>query len=173
MPSLQLARLAVGPTAAPSAATVERFWSKVNFDGPIPDYAPHLGRCWLWTAYQAHGYGGFWPKHKEAVRAHRWAYEFCVGPIPEGLTIDHLCRTTACVNPDHLEPVTIRVNILRGEGFIAKQVRVTQCPQEHPYDDANTGIYKGHRFCRRCAREKSRRNHERLKEMRCQSPALA
>ena len=95
--------LAGGP---PIGATPEgRFWAKVD----------RSGSCWLWLAATSHGYGTFQSNGK-LVRAHRYAYELLVGPIPGGLVIDHLCRTTACVNPEHLEPVTQRENLLRGAG---------------------------------------------------------
>ena len=67
--------------------------------------------CWLWTGATASGYGLFWDERQ--VRAHRWAYESEVGPIPEGLQLDHLCRVPLCVRPDHLEPVTGAENMRR------------------------------------------------------------
>lgn len=81
--------------------------------------------------------------------AHRVAYEEIMGPVPEGLELDHLCRTRSCVNPSHLEPVTHRENMNRGD--VATR-RKTHCPKGHPYDEENTGIYNGYRNCRACAR---------------------
>ena len=69
----------------------EHFWIKVE----------KSETCWVWIGGTAHGYGVF-----RGHRAHRWAYQHLVGPIPEGLHLDHLCGRTECVNPDHLEPVT-------------------------------------------------------------------
>jgi hypothetical protein len=116
----------------------ERFWSKVNKNGP--------GGCWIWTACKNEpGYGsiGFSGKPKGA---HRVAYELVKGPIPDGLTLDHLCRNTSCVNPDHLEPVTRAENARRIP-------RATHCPKGHPYDEANTYTPpSGGRFCRACLR---------------------
>jgi hypothetical protein len=91
------------------------------------------------------------------VRAHRFAYETLVGPIPEGLDLDHLCRNPPCVNPDHLEPVPHVVNVLRGavpKIWAAK----TRCPKGHPYDEVNT--YRSpsrpdSRKCKTCARRAS------------------
>ena len=96
----------------------ERFWAKVDKGGPLPVYRPELGPCWLWTAACDHG--GYGYLHIESRRgspktgAHRVAYKLLVGPIPDGLDIDHLCRVPACVRPSHLEPVTRSENTIRG-----------------------------------------------------------
>lgn len=97
----------------------ERFWSKVDKDGPLPAHRPELGPCWLWTggqnAHPSGNYGRAWDRAKKVyVYAHRVAYEALAGPIPDGLDLDHLCRVRLCVNPLHLEPVTRQVNLLRG-----------------------------------------------------------
>jgi hypothetical protein len=89
------------------------FWAKVNKDGPLSAHRPDLGPCWLWTAAH-HRYGIFQPEKGNQL-AHRIAYEMLVGPVPEGLELDHLCRVTLCVNPAHLEPVTHRENVRRGK----------------------------------------------------------
>ena len=118
------------------SSTPERFWSKVEF----------TDTCWLWTRATHNGYGWFSGEHRQSNFAHRWSYEFCVGEIPEGLQIDHLCRIRHCVNPDHLEPVTQQVNISRG--YYATK---THCPRAHAYAGTNLRINKkGHRFCRKC-----------------------
>lgn len=82
----------------------ERFWARVGKSGGE-------SACWLWAGCTRRGYGRVWRGGK-MVLAHRVAYELLVGPIPEGLTLDHLCRNRACCNPNDLEPVTDRVNIL-------------------------------------------------------------
>ena len=106
-------------------SVAERFWPKVEF----------TDSCWLWRAsLSVWGYGRFSLFHSKPVMAHRWSYEFCVGTIPPGLRLDHLCRTPACVNPDHLEPVTNRENILRGESGSAINARKTHCKRGHPFD---------------------------------------
>ena len=82
-----------------------RFWAKVDKTGPVSEYAPILGSCWLWLGTKSKGYGQF-KVNGVAVKAHRFAYELLRGPILSGLTLDHLCRVRACVNPSHMEPVT-------------------------------------------------------------------
>lgn len=74
-----------------------------------------VGDCWQWTGATDRGYGKFYARYK-TVRAHRWLYEQLVGPVAGDLMLDHLCRNRACVNPDHLEPVPQRLNIIRGAG---------------------------------------------------------
>lgn len=86
---------------------------------------------------------------KVARYAHRVAYEHLVGPIPDGMQLDHLCRNRTCINPAHLEPVTARENVRRARSL------VSQCPSGHPYDEENTRIYDGRRYCRACHRARS------------------
>ena len=119
--------------------------------------------CWRWIG-GSRTKGGYVriTAGGRGVMAHRWAFELLVGPIPEGLTIDHLCRVTDCVNPAHLEVVTQRTNIVRGDGPAARNVVKTHCPQGHPYDETNT--YRrpdGGRDCKLCINERSRRRNER------------
>lgn len=95
------------------ASHEDRFWPKVDKNGPIPEHRPDLGPCWLWTGtLTTHRYGefnmGMWD-----WGAHRWSYIVCVGPIPDGHEIDHLCRVRHCVRPDHLEAVTHLENMVR------------------------------------------------------------
>lgn len=114
------------------ATVEERFWAKVNKDGPVPDGRPDLGPCWLWTASTVgHGYGQFCPSAARSVRAHRFAYQLLIGPIPGGLELDHLCRVKTCVNPAHLEPVTHAENVMRGESPTAINARKTHCKHGH------------------------------------------
>lgn len=118
--------------------------------------------CMLFTGtLDRDGYGRLQVNGRRWV-AHRAAYELAHGPIPDGLTLDHLCRVRNCVNPAHLEPVTLRENVLRGEGQSARNAVATHCHQGHPFDEANT--YRrpgGGRTCRACKRITDRRDYQR------------
>ena len=119
---------------------------------------PTLGRCWLWTGHALKGGYRQINVKGRTMLAHRWAYELLVGPIPDGLTLDHLCRNPSCVNPRHLEPVTMRENNLRGLGVSGVNARKTHCKHGHPYDERNT--YKmpnGGRDCRVCINARSKK----------------
>jgi len=133
----------------------ERFWEKV---GPHDD--PNV--CWLWLGAVTgknkpsdRGYGQLRVDGK-SVLTHRFSYALCFGPIPKGMTIDHVkargCTNTLCVNPYHLEVVTLKVNILRGISPSALHAKVTHCPQGHPYNEENTyyGKTRRHRHCKIC-----------------------
>jgi len=127
-------------------ATLLRFLAKIERrDGA------DAAECWRWKA-AAGRYGRFDVAGKLTL-AHRTAYRLFVGEIPAGLTIDHLCRETLCVNPFHLEPVTVAENIRRSSAADFWRSK-THCPSGHAYDDENTYIDpKGHRRCRACRRE--------------------
>lgn len=114
-----------------------------------------VGDCHEWIGHRTpDGYGWAFVLRKQ-VLAHRYFYERLVGPIPEGLTLDHLCRNRACVNPAHLEPVTLRVNILRGMAVSAVNARKTHCSQGHELSGDNIRPYRGRRVCRTCRREQA------------------
>lgn len=120
--------------------------------------------CWLWqAAFFRDGYGMVWAGRRSPAgnpvpsRAHRAAYETWVGPIPEGLVIDHLCRTPACINPAHLEPVTVGTNVMRGQ---PKNRDKPFCKNGHEFTPDNTCTYalptgRVRRYCKAC----HRRNH--------------
>jgi hypothetical protein len=137
-----------------------RFWIKVKIG--LPD------ECWEWQARKdKHGYGVFSLTHSQRVLAHRFAYESKIGPIPAGLTIDHLCRNHPCCNPAHMEPVTIGENVRRGMSAQIEATRrraITHCPQGHPYDAENTYITpSGARACKTC---RLKRKHDYLTSLR-------
>ena len=94
--------------------------------------------------------------------AHRVSYELFRGPIPDGLQIDHLCRIRHCVNPDHLEAVTQRENILRGTSPSAKAAARDACINGHPYTPENTKLFRGDRQCRTCQLTWHRQNRRKL-----------
>lgn len=148
------------------AHKIERFWSKVE----------KTDSCWMWNGYRNNaGYGVFYDsKHpkKKNQPAHRVSYLLTKGEIPEGLVLDHLCRVPPCVNPDHLEPVTIAENIYRGIGPASKNRARTHCKNGHEFNEENTHmqihrgeIHKGRmeRLCKPCHRVNSNRDyHKRM-----------
>jgi len=145
----------------PTTGATDRFWAKVDKDGPAPSTFRHRGQCWQWTAgVIGTGYGLFHPTKTTTALAHRYSYELLVGTIPDGLVIDHLCRNRRCVNPAHLEAVTTAVNVRRGLSVSTFNALKTDCPAGHPYSPENTYISpKGSRICRACARERDRQPH--------------
>lgn len=121
---------------------------------------PASNGCWEWTGTRSRkGYGQIrWIDNKYAP-AHRLVYTLLVGPIPDGLQIDHLCRVRHCVNPAHLEAVTSAVNTARSPIAIAAvNSRKTHCPSGHPYSGENLYVRKsdGARICRECSRAHNR-----------------
>ena len=140
--------------------------------------------CWPWPGGLASGYGrvgwrenykGYW------AAAHRIVWEALKGPIPEGLDLDHLCHdpetcTIAsecqhrrCCNPDHLEPVTRKVNLARGGTIPARNSKITHCPKGHPYDGTNLfHDTKGRRNCRECVRARNREYYHKNRERRAE-----
>lgn len=139
----------------------ERLLSKVavDVDGPCPvDEAP----CWEWTASKRNGYGQISRGRtgQGVAYAHRAVYEELLGALPEGTELDHLCRNPGCVNPAHLEPVTHRENLLRGESFSAINAVKDRCDAGHLFTAANTRVWRnGSRNCRECHRDQERARH--------------
>lgn len=134
------------------------FWAKVTVQA---------NECWQWQGSKNQlGYGQFW-NGSNLVSAHRFAYELLIGEIPPDRELDHLCRNTSCVNPEHLETVSHKENIKRGILPVMmrqRQLSKTHCPQGHPYNVANTytppshiKIGKPNRSCRICHKEGAQR----------------
>lgn len=123
----------------------ERFWAMVD----------KTETCWLWTGtkYGRNRNYGQVMRGTRKIGAHRYAYELEIGPIPEGMVIDHLCGNPPCVNPAHLEAVTNRENLLRGDTQAARNAVKTHCPHGHEYTPENTGVNgPNKRRCKACAR---------------------
>lgn len=157
-----------GPTTARIALVGEawglflprRIWDKI-----YPD--PNCG-CWLWGGSLAGGrkttlgYGEVWWGAGK-VKVHRLLYETFVGPIPEGMQLDHLCRVQPCCNPAHLEPVTPTENVRRGIAGQNRKHEVAQmaeCRNGHAWIPENIGQGKRQRFCRICRREGQRHRRQ-------------
>lgn len=136
----------------------------------LDDFWPRVGRigekeCWPWLGtIGATGYGEFSIRHRSYL-AHRMAYMFMRGAIPDGLHIDHLCRNRKCVNPDHMEPVTMEENTRRGFGMCAKNRRKTHCKWGHEFTSENTynGLVRNRptRICITCRRRNGRETLQR------------
>jgi hypothetical protein len=134
-------------------------WRQVHFSFP--------GDCWIWQGpVNGGGYGIYCSETlvRSHTRAHRLMYELLVGPIPDGLTLDHLCRVRRCVNPSHLEPVTIRENSLRGESPHVKLHRTNKCIRGHEFDAV---VYRSsgkiQKYCKTCAAIRGKRIRDRKK----------
>lgn len=137
------------------------------------------GICWEWQGTVSQGgYGRCWVPlsvaQQSSMAVHRLVYEFLVGHIPDGLQLDHLCRNRVCCNPDHLEPVTPRENVMRSYAptrFFAEQ---THCSRGHEYTPENT-YYRPNkprfRYCRACMRRFRREKNARRKAERQANPA--
>lgn len=125
-------------------STIQRFMDKIE----------KTSSCWLWTAYKnPKGYGRFGTNY-----AHRFSYEHFVGPIPPGMQMDHLCSNTSCVNPAHLEAVTLLENVKRqmdaGRSVIGENTRKTHCPYGHEYTRTDK---RGKRVCQQCKNNYSKK----------------
>lgn len=117
--------------------------------------------CWMWTGpIDDSGYGKVqWGR--ATLSAHRVVFTETIGPIPDGLHLDHLCKRPACVNPQHLEPVTPRENWRRSNAITVLQAQQTHCKYGHEFDEANTRRVGGKRWCRACDRRRAREHKAR------------
>ena len=133
----------------------ERISSKISVD--------RLSGCWVWVACRyPNGYGQIYWDGKMRL-AHRIVYTLLIEEIPKGLDIDHLCRNRSCVNPKHLEPVTHRENVMRGNSPVVDQVSRTHCPQGHELSGSNlvaSMLKDNKRACRQCRKELGKRRAE-------------
>lgn len=152
----------------------DRFWDKVEV---VAEASTYPGPCWIWTRSATSGGYGTWayPLRSDKSTSHRIAWTCLVADIPAGLQIDHLCRVTFCCNPDHLEPVTAKVNVLRSESPAAVAARRSTCVRGHPYSEKNTRIVaQGHRRCKECekanaATQRSSRSPQQIEKDRLES----
>jgi hypothetical protein len=141
----------VAPTMS-IVATLHRYSRFVQFS--------QYDECWYWTGCVTKagtGYGLVQPRGEKLQGAHRWFFRMSKGEIPKGMHLDHLCRHSTCVNPEHLEIVTPRENTMRGIGPSAINVTKTNCPKGHLYAGDNLYVTsEGFRQCKECVRQRSR-----------------
>jgi hypothetical protein len=140
------------------APITRELWESKMGEWYVPE--PNTG-CWLWMK-GGDGKGGYGriPRAIPDRSAHRMAYKLLRGPIPDDMEIDHLCRVRCCVNPDHMEVVTARINTLRGMTIPAANLTKTHCPKGHPYSGDNLGDYNGARHCLACERNRKREKYK-------------
>jgi hypothetical protein len=120
--------------------TEERFWALVD----------KTGSCWVWTG-SVNATTGYGRAGSMGASTHAISWSLLRGPVPEGLQLDHLCRVRICCNPDHLEPVTPRENLMRGQTLAAANAAKTHCSRGHEYSDTNTHVSpQRRRKCRIC-----------------------
>lgn len=132
---------------------MEAFWARVDA----------TGICWEWTrALTPKGYARTTYGHKNWL-IHRLVWTLLVGDIPEGMTLDHLCRNRRCCNPDHMEVVTAEENKRRGHSPNAINARKTHCKEGHLLDESSIES-DGNRRCRQCRTRRERERKRRIRE---------
>lgn len=147
----------------------ERLASGIDMRGP--------DECWPWMGALISGGYGQINAAGRTRHVHRVVYEILVGPVPDGLTLDHECHTREvtcnlgdlcphrrCCNPAHLEPVTQQTNVRRGRGLTARNAVATHCKHGHEFTLENTYRWRGHRMCRQCVRNNKRALRTRRKD---------
>lgn len=162
------------------STAAERFWAKVD----------KTGTCWLWTgSTTVRGYGQFGAGGKSGknYRAHVWAWEQVNGPVPDGLVLDHTCHSAdpdcpggsacahrQCVNPAHMEAVTVLENVLRGRQGDVVQGRRDTCSRGHPLTGNVYVDPRGHTACRTCRNENAAtyRQRKKMKDMNPEQPTF-
>ena len=128
----------------PLRSPIAKFFKRIEFQEQ---------GCWNWLGgKRAKGYGAFALSKHKMVISHRFAYEYFVGPIPDGMQIHHLCGNTSCCNPLHLTPVTPRENVMLSNGVTAQNARKTHCKRGHEFTPENIRWMKNGRACRECER---------------------
>ena len=145
------------------AEVISKFWSKAEIRS--------AGECWPWRGcISSKGYGRFALPGGRLVRVHRLAWQLTNGDIPTGKVTDHLCRNRSCVNPQHIEIVTNKENVLRGVGIAAENAKKTHCKNGHSFTPENTITRvrsdrsgRVERDCRICKLERTRRCKARRK----------
>lgn len=169
--ALMIAPVSSLPTIAevrqlsPTRREFIRFPRKVDTHGDRKDV------CWTWLANTfGDGRGQVTYKQKK-WQAHKWLYCALRGNVPQGMELDHLCRNGLCVNPYHLEPVTHRVNLLRGRGWAATNAQKAMCPQGHPYTPENTYTWRHSdgsllRYCCECKKRHAHTSNGKAKALR-------
>lgn len=119
--------------------------------------------CWQWTGFvDKNGYGHLATSRRKHIRAHIYSFEAKHGPVPDGLQLDHTCRNRWCCNPDHLEAVTQRVNIMRGQAPSVLIHNTGKCKRGHEMTPANTVRHKRGcvAYCKACYNERRARKRE-------------
>ena len=142
----------------------EQFWENVKKDsGVLKMVRGQLSECWIWTAGKSSKGYAYFSVNGKAKQAYKIAYEWEYGPVPDGMELDHLCRTHECIRPDHQEAVTRQENQLRGDTIGGRNSRKTTCPKGHPYNNTNKN---GGRICNVCINADSKAKYLALKATR-------
>lgn len=142
----------------PRKSVIERFWLKVNKDGPIPEHKPELGPCWVWIGRKnPDGYGMINVDCKIKL-AHNISLILAGIEINYNLVRDHICKNTSCVNPSHIEQVTSKENTLRGSGPSAINARMKCCKYGHKFSIVRRK-QSIRRMCKVCKARKARERY--------------